>query len=38
VRNLNFLAGNVITAGDIKIVAQRLREQLSMVLYALRIL
>jgi hypothetical protein len=32
--NLKFLPGNMITDGDIKTVAQRLREDLSKALYA----
>ena len=35
VRNLKFLAGNVITDGDINSVAQHLTKKLSMALYAL---
>jgi hypothetical protein len=35
VRNLKFLAGNVITDGDIISVAQHLTKELSMALYAL---
>jgi hypothetical protein len=38
VRNLKFLTGNVLTDGDINTVAQHLREELSMPLYALRTL
>jgi hypothetical protein len=35
VRNFKFLAGNVITDGDINSVAQHLTKELSMALYAL---
>jgi hypothetical protein len=34
-RNLKFLAGNVITEGDIHSVAQHLTKELSMALYGL---
>ena len=37
-RNLKFLASNVITEGDIDSVAQHLRKEVSMVLYALETL
>jgi hypothetical protein len=38
VRNLKFLAGNVITDGDINSVAQHLTKELSMALYTLETL
>ena len=37
-RNLKFLAGNSVAAGDIKIVARHLTKQLSRALYGLRTL
>lgn len=37
-KNLKFLIGNVLTAGDIKAVAQHLGEELSMVFYLLETL